>query len=70
MCYLRGREGCHSFFRLFVSMLDRIFIDLREEKEIYSKALSNSTILNKCASVRFATCPSLLCERDFVGTCT
>ena len=69
MCYPRGREGWLSFFRVFFCTLDRSFIDLREGKEIYLNVLSNSTIMNKCASFRFLTFPFVLCERDFVSTC-
>ena len=68
MCYPRGREGWLSFLRVFFCTLGRSFIDLREGKEIYLKVLSNSTIMKKCASVRFVTSPFVLCERDFVST--
>ena len=46
-----------------------VLLIFREGKEIYFKVLSNSTIMKKCASVRFVTFPFGLCERDFVSTC-
>lgn len=69
-CVTPGVEKGGSLFSEFSSAhWTVVLLTFREGKEIYFKVLSNSTIMKKCASVRFVTFPFVLCERDFVSTC-